>query len=111
MRKPPKKYKSSISESCHETAQGLSRAGLITKNRMALYDALSLEPVPQYSQRAIQGLRRRLNLSQAVLAEVLNIKVSTVQKWENGDNRPAGSSARLLHMLDTKGLEVFASNR
>ena len=105
--KKHRRYKSKISEAVHEGAQDLFESGLITKNRMAGFDALCLEPIPQYTQRSVQRLRKQLNISQAVLAHVLNTSVSTVQKWENGENRPGGPSAKLLHLLELKGLDAL----
>lgn len=52
------------------------------------------------------ALRERLQLSQAVLASVLNISVSTVRKWEVGDKRPSGPSQKLLGIIERKVLEA-----
>jgi putative transcriptional regulator len=60
-----------------------------------------------YSAGQIRKLRRRLNISQNVLAGVLNTNVSTVRKWEQGERRPGGSSLRLLNLLDRKGIEAL----
>jgi len=90
----------------HEGAQDLYSLGFIDKRRMAEFDALCLPPIPDYSRTRIRTLRRRLQLSQAVLASVLNTSVSTVRKWEQGDKRPSGPSLKLLDLLDRKGLEA-----
>jgi putative transcriptional regulator len=39
------------------------------------------------------------------MASILNTSLSTIQKWEIGDKRPAGPSLKLLSILDRKGLE------
>ena len=54
----------------------------------------------------IKALRERLQLSQAVLASVLNTSASTVRKWEVGDKRPSGPSQKLLDIIERKGLEA-----
>ena len=54
----------------------------------------------------IRDLRRGLQLSQAVLAAVLNTSISTVRKWELGDKHPSGPSLKLLSLLERKGLEA-----
>jgi putative transcriptional regulator len=36
---------------------------------------------------------------------VLNTSVSTVQKWEIGQKRPAGTALKLLHLVQKQGLE------
>lgn len=99
--------KSRILEAVHETAGDLHRAGFIDKRRMQKYDALCLAPVPEFSSEAIKAVRNRYKISQAVLASVLNTSVSTVRQWEIGDKHPSGPSAKLLDLLDRKGLEAL----
>lgn len=98
---------SRILKAVHETARDLHGAGLIDKRRMKEYDALCLDPVPNYSSAKIRALRGRHKLSQAVFASVLNTSLSTVRQWEIGDKQPSGPSLKLLNLLDRKGLEVL----
>ena len=44
-------------------------------------------------------MRRRLELTQAGLAELLGFSVVSVNKWENGQSKPAGLSAVVLELL------------
>lgn len=38
----------------------------------------------------------------------MGVKVpSALQKWESGDNKPNGSSLRLLNIIEKKGLEAI----
>lgn len=53
------------------------------------------------------ALAESLHISQAVFAAYLNASISTVQKWENGDKKPSGAAARLLSVIERKGLEVL----
>lgn len=101
------KGSSRILDAVHETARDLHTAGFIDKRRMREYDALCLVPVPEYSSEKIRALRDRYKLSQAVLASVLNTSLSTVRQWEIGDKHPSGPSAKLLDLLDRKGLEAL----
>jgi putative transcriptional regulator len=101
------KPRSKILDAVHETARDLHSAGFIDKRRMREYDALCLSPVPEYSSAKIRALRDRYKLSQAVLASVLNTSLSTVRQWEIGDKHPSGPSAKLLNLLDRKGLEAL----
>ena len=101
------KAKSRIFDAVHETASDLHRLGFIDKRKMAKFDALCLEPIPEYDGLKIRALRDHLKLSQAVLAAVLNTSISTVRKWELGDKRPSGPSLKLLNLLDRKGLEAL----
>lgn len=48
----------------------------------------------------------RYNVSQAVLASILNTSLSTVRQWEVGEKHPRGPSLKLLNLLDRKGLEA-----
>jgi len=98
--------KSPILEAVHETARDLHRLGFIDKRKMRKFDALCLEPLPTYDSARIRALRTQFNLSQAVLAGVLNTSVSTVRKWEQGDKRPSGPSLKLLDLMQRKGLEA-----
>jgi putative transcriptional regulator len=101
------KVGSRILDAVHETARDLHAAGFIDMRTMQRYDALCLEPIPTYSSAKIRALRARHNLSQAVLATVLNTSLSTVRQWEIGDKQPSGPSLKLLSLLDRKGLEVL----
>ena len=101
------KAKSRIFEAVHETAGDLHRLGFIDKRKMRKLDALCLDPVPQYDSKKIRVLRDHLQLSQAVLAAVLNTSLSTVRKWEVGDKHPSGPSLKLLNLLGRKGLEAI----
>lgn len=98
--------KSRLFEAVHETASDLHRLGFIDKRKMNKFDALCLNPVPEYDSQKIRALRDQLQLSQAVLAAVLNTSLSTVRKWEVGDKHPSGPSLKLLNLLDRKGLEA-----
>lgn len=99
--------KSRILESVHETATDLNEMGFIDMHKMRKYDALCLEPVPEYDSDMIKNLRDRYRISQGVLASVLNTSLSTVRKWEVGDKHPSGPSLKLLNILDRKGLEAL----
>ncbi|MFP5382267.1 MAG: helix-turn-helix domain-containing protein [Gammaproteobacteria bacterium] len=101
-----KKRDDRILEAVHETARDLHRLGFIDKRKMRKYDALCLEPVPEFDADKVRALRERLHLSQAVLASVLNTSVSTVRKWEVGDKKPSGPSLKLLNLIERKGLEA-----
>lgn len=101
------KSSSPILDAVHETARDLHAAGLISKRRLKDYDALCLVPVPEYSSETIRALRERHNISQAVLASILNTSLSTVRQWEIGEKHPSGPSLKLLNLLDRKGLEAL----
>jgi putative transcriptional regulator len=100
------KTKPRILDAVHETASDLHRLGFIDIRKMRKFDALCLAPVPDYDSERIRALRDHLQLSQAVLAAVLNTSLSTVRKWELGEKHPGGPSLKLLDLLERKGLEA-----
>jgi putative transcriptional regulator len=101
------KAKSPIFEAVHETACDLHGPGFIDQRKMHQFDLLCLDPIPDYDSEKIHALRDRFQLSQAVLASVLNTTQSTVRHWKVGDKRPSGPSQKLLNLLDRKGLEAL----
>lgn len=100
------KPKSRLLAAVHETAGDLHRLGFIDKRKMQRYEVLCPQPVPEYDAAKVRALRESLQLSQAVLASMLNTSVSTVRKWEAGDKKPSGPSLKLLDLIERKGLEV-----
>lgn len=78
-----------------------------TQRRFATRE-VAVSPVPDYDSAAIKALREKLHLSQAMLATILNTSLSTVRQWEIGIKRPGGTSAKLLDLLDRKGIEVLS---
>ena len=91
----------------HETAADLHRLGFIDQRKMRKYDALCLDPIPEYDGQKIRSLRERYQLSQAVLASLLNTSPSAVRQWEQGGKHPSGPSQKLLNLLERKGLEAL----
>jgi putative transcriptional regulator len=101
------KKKSRLLDEIHETASDLHRLGFIDKRSMAKYAALCIPQVPDYSPVEIKSIREKYNISQAVLAAILNTSLSTVQKWEVGEKHPGGPSKKLLFILERKGIEAM----
>jgi len=65
-------------------------------------------PEPRhYTARDVVKIRRKLNVSQAVFAYLLNASESTVKKWETGMKEPGGANCRLLQIIETNGAEVL----
>jgi len=65
-------------------------------------------PAPKhYSGRDVIKIRKRLHVSQAVFAYLLNASESTVRKWEIGAKEPGGANCRLLQILENKGIGVL----
>jgi putative transcriptional regulator len=103
-----RKRKSKILEAVRETAGGLVASGAIDQVTMRHFDRICLPPVPPLRPEEIRRIRERSQVSQAVFAALLNTSVSTVQKWEIGQKRPAGTALKLLHLVRKNGLDIVA---
>ena len=57
-------------------------------DRRALWDA-----------EQVRALRSHLGLTQAELADELNVRQQTVSEWETGLYRPRGASERVLSLV------------
>ena len=71
------------------------------------FDELKYPLPKEYHAKDIKRIRNKEHVSQAVLAHLLNIRTTTVQKWELGINNPNGTAARLLQLIEEKGKEVL----
>lgn len=59
-----------------------------------------------FSPKNLVGLRNRLKLTQASLAEILNVPVNTISRWENGNSTPdAHTLAALYSIAKERGVE------
>jgi putative transcriptional regulator len=65
-------------------------------------------PTP-LSKEDIVKLRKKLQVSQAGFAVLLNISTKTVQKWEQGENQPNGSSLKLLTIAKKNPKMLYVS--
>lgn len=56
---------------------------------------------------ALRAIRARLDLTQAELAEKLNVSFATVNRWEGGGNKPQKAPmARILALASEAGIDV-----
>lgn len=84
-----------LMESLEEAAN--HARGKKTKVRITRWE---IKPVKKYSASAVKKIRKKVNLSQPLFAELLGMSVKTVRSWEQGLSTPSRSSARLLEALD-----------
>jgi len=56
-------------------------------------------PPPELSRAEIAALRKRLKMSQAFFAAVLNVSAKAVQSWEQGIRRPSDAALRMLQVI------------
>ena len=103
-----KQYKSEVMAQMHAAAQDMRDLDLISKKTMAEFDELCLTPIKAMTPVEIRELRLREAASQTVFARHLNVSPGLVSKWERGEKRPGGPSAKLLALVKAKGLEAVA---
>lgn len=95
-------------EAVRDTAKGQHKAGVMEQVTLHEFDPLWLPPVEPLEPAEIRRIRESAHVSQAVFARLLNTSLSTVQKWEIGQKKPAGTALKLLHLVQERGLEVVA---
>lgn len=72
------------------------------------YERVSAQfPMAEMDGRQFAQIRRKLNLSQAALGQLLGTSVSTISKWECGKNPIIPSVIVLMNVLDKHGLAVL----
>jgi putative transcriptional regulator len=103
-----KQYRSRVLASVHETAEGLTGAGVMSKQTMREFDELCLTPVRPLTAEEIRDLREREGASQAVFARYLNVTTGLVSQWERGEKHPQGASLKLLALVAKNGLNGVA---
>ena len=82
-----REFRNGLLDSLHGTVYG-SPVDKGKQERLAAWDA-----------RKVRGLRRQLRMTQAELAEELNVRQQTVSEWETGQYRPRGASERMLSVV------------
>ncbi len=68
-------------------------------------------PPPAYTPERVAHIRlKKAKMSQKVFATFLNVTPSAVQKWESpaSGKHPGGAAAKLLQIIEKKGIEVLA---
>lgn len=57
--------------------------------------------------KQIKELRERYHLTQAMLAEFMNLSTVTISKWERNEKNPNGTALMVLNALNETGLQIF----
>jgi putative transcriptional regulator len=69
------------------------------KKKLTLRTFTVVTPVPKFSPAEIVELREARKLSRPLFAQILNVPVVTVRKWESGERMPSGAALRLLQVM------------
>jgi len=103
-----KQYASDALAAVHETALGLTEAGVMPRQTMKTFDDMCLTPVKELTPGEIRQIRLCEGASQAVFARYLNVSIGLVSQWERGEKHPRGASLKLLTLVARKGLQAVA---
>ena len=82
--------------------EGLGDAIRFAKGEIELRTTVVPSPPPELRPRDIVALRKKLNLSQGLFAQALNVSIKTVRSWEAGSVRPERTALRLLQVIRAK---------
>ena len=92
-----------------EMTQALHKIGAVSGEEleMTTLKMLGRDALPKVKAMApaeIVKVRQEAKVSQAVLAALMNVAVSTVSQWERGERRPSGAALKLLHVVKRNGI-------
>lgn len=97
-----------VDDTIHGLATALLKIGAIDKKTMRRFDKNALTPIHEFTPEQLQKLRVREKVSQAVLANYLNVSTDFISKCEQGKRKPDGGTLKLLLLAERKGLEAIA---
>ncbi|MBF0411027.1 MAG: helix-turn-helix domain-containing protein [Candidatus Riflebacteria bacterium] len=90
----------SMRNSLKETVQGLINIGVSTKfTKDELNEIGVINSHVDITPNKIRNIRKSINVTQTVFAQLLNVSVSSIRKWESGTQKPTGSTQVLLELL------------
>ncbi|MGE0269424.1 MAG: helix-turn-helix domain-containing protein [Candidatus Omnitrophota bacterium] len=104
-RKTPSKVLDMVEEDLH--AIGEVKDVSLSMNK---FNKIRYPEPKRYTARDVVRIRRKLKVSQAVFAYLLNASESTVKKWETGVKVPGGANCRLLQIIETNGAQILLKN-
>jgi len=80
--------------------QGLTEAAAHQRGKIsARKTKLTIKPVGTFNTAEIKRIRKRTGLSQVMFAGSIGVSAKTIEAWENGRNKPEGSSRRMLEIV------------
>jgi putative transcriptional regulator len=84
-----------------ELNQGLSDMRASRKRKLTLRSTrLEAPPIPKLRRGEIRQVRERLGVSQPIFAYMLRVNPRTLQRWEQGQNRPNDQAAVLIRLVE-----------
>lgn len=85
--------------------QNDSRTGLAAAKVVAA--AHGAPPVQSFTRTRVCSIRRKAKCSQTTFGILLNVGKPMVVAWEQGLTSPRGPAARLLDIVDRKGIQAL----
>ncbi|MHB8448331.1 MAG: NadS family protein [Rudaea sp.] len=86
-----------------ELVQSMEQAGEIIRGERAPSRELNIDSV------TIKKIRQAARLSQAKFAKVIDVRVTTLQNWEQGRRDPTGPAKALLRAISKDPKHVLAA--
>lgn len=104
-KKASNKNEPNIMDMVKDSFRGLGGV-MDTKTTIRDFNKLKYPEPKTYGPKEITKLREKiLHMSQAAFAVVCNAKLSTLQKWESGINRPTPPVNRLFQLIESGALD------
>ena len=98
---------SRILKNVHTSAKHLHDKGHIDDATMQRFDGLCLPPRPALTVEDVRRIRTSAHVSQSTFAAFLGVNETTVAQWEQGVKEPSGPAAKLLDLVDRKGIATL----
>ena len=90
----------SIKAAIGETVQDLIDSGITSSFTQKELNTLGVTvPEIDITTCQIKEIRKKMNLSQTVFAQLLNVSPSSIRQWEQGKRQPTGATKVLLDLL------------
>jgi len=84
-----------------------AREAKFDKVTMRRIEELALPEIQDFSPGEIKNIRLSQKISRSVWARMLNVGVTTVQKWESGKTHPDGAALKLLNLVQKRGINCL----
>lgn len=65
--------------------------------------------ISSFSPEEVEVIRKKMNVSQALFAKMLNVPLVTAKSWESGTRKPSGAALRLLQLVKENPRIVYDS--
>jgi putative transcriptional regulator len=90
-----------------EGMEALAEIGAVSGSTMRDFREDLITQPPSFSADNIRKIRESYGVSQGIFAALLNVSLSTVQKWEQGQKSPSAPASKLLDLVKNKGLGIL----